>query len=327
MSQIHYLQRHPSVENIFAYNFLELIARICEHSWAEASRLLTDLTGEPIEIGFEISQFPGGESPVPDGSINQRSFKILVDAKADSGVSPDQLLRHAGSFGNETQKLLLLLTKDPIGYREGVIAGLIRASHPDVVFRSITFGAVCDALDDLFRERDIATAALADGYREQCDELNLFEESRPLLRVVPCGRNLWIYKKFGIYFQPSDRDYSPRGLVGLYADRKVQAILDVQSVFDVDLVQGRLTKRLHRGEGTDRFDASIRQIIEEARVSCGCEIATGTRFFCGEAFETDFRKSSPGGVLRAVFVNLCRPVGSFTDAGDVASKLTGLEWQ
>ena len=326
MPQIHYFQRHPSSENLFAYNFLELITRICDHSWAEASRLLADLTGEPIEIGLEISQFPGGESLLPDGSVTQRSFKILVDANVESGVSPDQLLRQAGSFGNEAQKLLLLLTKNPIGYQEGVIAGLIRASHPDVVFRSITFGAVCDALDDLFGERDIAMTALADGYREQCDELNLFEESRPLLRIVPCGRNLWIYKKFGIYFQPSDRGYSPRGLVGLYADRKVQAILDVQGVFDVDLVQGRVTRRIHQGDDTGRFDAGIRQIIEEARVSCGCEIATGTRFFCGEAFETDFRKSSSGGVLRTVFVNLCRLVGSFTDAGDVASKLSGREW-
>ena len=82
--------------------------------------------------------------------------------------------------------------------------------------------------------------------------------------------------------------------MGLYADRRVQAILDVRSVFDAQLADGRLTKKLVRGEDTDAFDSSLREVIETARASYGRDIGTGTRFFCGDVFDTDFRKSSPG---------------------------------
>ena len=326
MSMIHFFQRYSSLENTVTNNTLQLVARIYDYSAAAASKFLTDLTGESVEIGLEIAQQKSAKDSVPDGAIIQRSFKILIEAKVDAVTDPDQLLRHAGAFGAESQKLLLLLTKQPIGSAEGEISSLIGERYPDVVFKNVTYEAICEAAQGLFKEHEAPMRALVDDYVEYCNDADLFDQSRFLLRVVPCGQSIELNKKFGMYFHPSDRGYSRHALIGIYAEKSVQAILDVKSVFDVEFADGQLTKTLVEGADTDAFDSRLRDMIEEARVVCGYEVESGYRFFCGEAIATDFRKSSPGGVFGTRLLDLRDFLGSFTDAGDVAARLANSEW-
>ena len=114
MPNIHYFQRYSSHENTVTNNTLQLLARIYDYSPMKASLLLTDLIGESVEIGIEINQQERGQKSVPDGAIIQRSFKILIETKVDAGIGIDQLLRHTDSFSGETQKILLLLTRESI---------------------------------------------------------------------------------------------------------------------------------------------------------------------------------------------------------------------
>jgi hypothetical protein len=72
MPKIHHFQRYSSVENTVTNNTLQLLARIYANSTTQASQLLTELTGELIEIGIEINQQERAESSVPDGAIIQR---------------------------------------------------------------------------------------------------------------------------------------------------------------------------------------------------------------------------------------------------------------
>ncbi|MCL5736167.1 MAG: hypothetical protein M1274_11360 [Actinobacteria bacterium] len=331
MSRTHTFHTSFSLESSVADNTLQLIAGIYQYSAGAASRLLTDLIGEPVEIGLEFAQgakardSTGATGDSPDGSIIQRSFKILVEAKIDSRVSPTELLGHAGLFGGETRKILILLTKEPIGHQGSIISALMAENRPEVIFRNITFWGVCEAVQAVFGDDEPALVALAADYREYCDEMDLFGRSDPVIRIVPCGRSLGIIKRFGIYFQLSDRAYTPHGLVGLYADKRAQAILDVESILDVDLDGGQLKKRPQLGEDTEKFDSKIREIIEEARAS-GHDLSTGYRFLCGEVFETDFKKSSRGELMGTRFVNLREVVCDFTDAADLALKLKGREW-
>ena len=118
MSRIHYFQRYSSVENTVANNTLQLFGRIYEHSARAASRLLSELTGQAVYIGIEITQQNRATTSVPDGTLIQRSFKIAVEAKVDAPVDFDQLNRHASSFGTEALRILLLLTKAPLGNNE-----------------------------------------------------------------------------------------------------------------------------------------------------------------------------------------------------------------
>ena len=327
MSKIHYFQRYSSIENTVTNNTLQLLARIYDYSAVAASSFLTDITGEPIDIGIEIAQQERVGNAVPDGAIIQRSFKILIEAKVDASVDSDQLFRHAGTFGGESQKLLLLLTKQPIDRSEQETATRIRANYPDVIFKNITYETICNAVTGLFKAHEVTMMALIEDYIEYCNDANLFDQSRFLLRIVPCGQSVEINKKHGIYFHPSDRGYTQHAFVGIYANKTVQAILEVESVFDVVVTDGHLEKTLVQGEATDKYDTRLQEIIKDAKELCGYEIASGHRFFCGAVIDTDFRKSSFGGIQGARFVNLRELLGSFTDANDIALRLRKLEWK
>lgn len=215
MPKIHYFQRYSSVENTVTNNTLQLLARIYANSTTQASQILTELTGEPIEIGIEINQQERAESSVPDGAIIQRSFKILIESKVDSPTDIDQLLRHSDSFSDEEQKVLLLLTREAIGQKETVIRQAIVKRHPDIIFKNVTYKAICHAADALFREYEYDMRALIDDYIEYCNDVGLFDQSQFLMRVVPCGQSLELNRKYGIYFHPSDRGYTRHKYVGI----------------------------------------------------------------------------------------------------------------
>lgn len=327
MSKIHYFQRYSSVENTVTNNTLQLLARIYGYSPIVASKFLTDITGEPIDIGLEIHQQTRMGGSVPDGTILQRSFKILIEAKVDAPVDRDQLLRHASTFAGESQKLLLLLTKQPLSRSQEEVAYGIRDRFPGIVFKNITYEAICSALKGLFEPHEATMKDLAEDYVEYCNDANLFDQSRFLLRIVPCGRSVEINRKYGIYFQPSDRGYTEHAFIGIYANKSVQSILEIESAFDVELIGGRLEKVTIQGKPTNKYDTRLLGIIEAAKRVCGYEVGSGHRFFCGDMADTDYQKSSPGGIQGARFVNLREVLGTAIDSKDIASRLRKLTWE
>lgn len=296
MPKIHYFQRYSSVENTVTNNTLQLLARVYAHSTTQASQLLTELTGEPIEIGIEVNQQERGQGSVPDGAIIQRSFKILIESKVDSATDADQLLRHADSFSGEDQKVLLLLTREPIGKTEDDIRGQISAQHPNVIFKNVTYEGICRVIKTIFREYEYEMCALVDDYVEYCNDAGLFDQSRYLMRIVPCGQSLDINRKHGIYFHPSDRGYTQHQYVGIYKDKAVQVLWKIDSVFDIDYDGAQLNKTLIQGRDTDEYDGKLVSIIKDAETECGYEIASGHRFFCGTPIGTNYMKSSSGGI-------------------------------
>lgn len=328
MPKIHYFQRYSSVENTVTNNTLQLFARIYNYSTSQASKVLSEISGEPVEIGIEINQQERAKDSVPDGTIIQRSFKVLVEAKVDAEVDIDQLIRHAANFSNESQKILLLLTKQPVEKaEEDEISRKILAAHPGVIFKNITYEGVCKAIRGLFKDYEYEMYSLVEDYIEYCNDANLFDQSKFLMRILPCGESVEINKKYGIYFQPSDRGYTKHSFVGIYANKTVQSVWAIDSVFDIEFDGTKLKKNLIQGRTTNDYDEKIVGIIKDAKKVCGYNVEDDHRFFCGSPVETDYKKSSVGGIQGARFVNLRDVIGEFTDAKDVATKLRGKLWE
>ena len=328
MSKLHYFQRYSSVENTVTNNTLQLINRIYFHSSTKASLFLQDLTGETFDIGLSINQQEVGAGSVPDGSIQQASFKILLETKVDSAVNEDQLLRHAGQFSGESQKLLLLLTKGFIGdHSEQVLQRKIAEQNEGVTFKSVTYEDVCKAAERLFDTHEIEMRALIEDYVNYCAEMHLLDDSKRFMRIVPCGKSWRLNLKYSMYFQPSERGYRPHAFVGIYQDKTVRGLLQIDSVFDVTLEAGVLRKTLRQGRQTDDYDERIKAIIEEALPECGYELDIGNRFFCAaETVPIDYRKESFGGIFGARFVDLRDEIGVFSSVKEVAQKLSGKTW-
>jgi len=327
MSKIHYFQRYSSVENTVTNNTLQLLARIYDYSTTQASKFLSEITGESIEIGIEINQQGRAKGSIPDGAIIQRSFKVLIEAKVDAGVDTDQLIRHAENFSSESQKILLLLTKQTIGTDEETIRRKISEKHPGVVFKNITYEGICKAVTGLFKEYENDMSILVADYVEYCNDANLFDQSKYLLRILPCGESVEINKKYGVYFHPSDRGYTKHSFVGIYANKTVQSIWAIDSVFDIEFNGTSLNKSCVQGRNTSDYDDKLIGIIKDARTVCGYNIESGHRFFCGVPVETDYKKISPGGIQGARLVNLRDAIGEFSGVVDVAEKLRSKQWE
>ena len=152
------------------------------------------------------------------------------------------------------------------------------------------------------------------------------------MRIVPCGVSHKLNTKYGIYFYPSHRGYSPHAYIGIYAGKTVESMWRIRSVFDVELSPDGELKKEHRGgEKTNDFDNNLRCIIREALSECGYEIEAGHRFFCGKPFLTDFRKTSSGGIQGPRFLNIKEELKGLSvdldSPEDVANSLRGRAWQ
>ena len=336
MSNIHYFQRYATKENTVTNNTLLLLGRIYSYSNVQVSRLLTELTGESVEIGVEIKQQEGGRESIPDGTLIQRSIKIIIEAKVDSPPDDEQLLRHADRFSDESQKILFLLTRKPIEKDESdTIKRDIKRKDAGILFKNITYGDICTAVRALFKEHEHEMCDLVDDYEAYCSDMDLIDQSSFLMRIVPCGKSMDINKTHGIYFHSSDRSYRKHRYVGLYKAKAVQAILEIDSIFDVtyDKKKSRLNKEFVDGRKTSDYDDELISIIEAAKKECGYNIEKGRRFFCGKsAVETAYNKSSPGGIFGHRYVDLQKlgvidGDGKSATLSDIAQRLKDIEWE
>ncbi|HQS32985.1 hypothetical protein [Polaromonas sp.] len=332
MAKIHYFQRFSSKENTVTNNTLQLFARIYNHSHELASEFLSGLVEAEISIGLEIRQQQKMGDAIPDGTLVQRSFSIMIEAKVDAGVDEGQLLRHCQKFTTQEQQILLLLTKEHLQVTQlEKIRKNISEQSPKVIFRNITYGDICEACSGLFRDHELQMQALVEDYIEYCNDAKLFDQAPYLLRIVPCGVSLALNVKYGIYFHPSDRGYTRHRFEGIYAQKEVQFLIDIGcggSVFDIDFDGIKITdKKMVEGVKTDEYDKRIISMIQEAKLKCGYDIAKGHRFFCGKIIPTSFKKSTPNGIQGSRFIDLKKAIGSFSSLTDVAEKLKSATWK
>ncbi len=282
----------------------------------------------PISIGLEIQQQKRVGESIPDGTLVQRSFTVLIETKVDAAVEQAQLLRHSKIFTNEDQQILLLLTKQHVNALElAEINAKLAKESPRVIFRNITYGDICEACNGLFRDHELQMQALIEDYIDYCNEAELVDRSAHLLRIVPCGVSLSLNARHGIYFNPSSRGYSKHRFEGIYAQRRVQYVIDIGSVFDIEYDGVSLEKTLVDGKQTDKYDNKIISMITNAKIECGYEISKNHRFFCGEILPTCFEKSSPNGIQGSRLIDLKKVIGSFADFRDVATKLKAATWK
>ncbi|PXF31403.1 hypothetical protein WH50_10010 [Pokkaliibacter plantistimulans] len=225
-------------------------------------------------------------------------------------------------------QVLLLLTKSRISESEDeALRLMIKNEHPSVKFKNITYEEVCSACDGLFQEYEYQMNELVSDYKEYCNDVGLFDQTRKMLRIVPCGESININKEYGIYFQPSDRGYSNHRFVGIYKHKKVQAIWELDSVFDVIFIDGRFEKKLVSGRDTNDYDGKIRSVINAAKTECGYDVRTGHRFFCGTPKQTSFKKTSSFGIMGARILNLDNYIDKIDNVDEVAESLKSATWE
>jgi hypothetical protein len=277
-----------------------------------------------------VQQFGTAESVV-DGYLYQDALRIAIETKlrADS-FDLDQLQRHLSGFSHGQGGFLILLSPERarIG---GAAFDEFRASAAarGVSIAHITFHEVIKAARECLNDFDEEMQALINDYEAFCSEESLLPIDGWTLFVPPCGPSHSINIDNTLYFCPAAWTRRKARYLGIYYDKAVRQIGIVAKVVQCDVVNDVVEAT--KEPITPAEQARIVRAAKTAKAELGWEIDTGYQFFlCDELHETNFKKTTPGGIQGHRYFNLRDYLPDF-DQGQslegLANQLRDRKWE
>jgi hypothetical protein len=319
MSKVHYFQRYSQKENVVTNNTMQLLSRLYQHRSDRFECFLNELlsdSGLQFEVGpqFEQQRSKGKGSSVPDGVISQRSSKVLIETKLYDNYSKVQLRKHLDGFGKEELQVLLLINPNPVSqiFNNKVAAevqAFNAANGTQIRYCSVTFKMIVDTFSSVLLDYDFELKEMLEDYREYCQSSRLISRSEFTMRALLASGSLKNNLKHHIYFDPSDRGYSPHRYIGLYHAKSIRAVGMVTKIVHADFdSSSKKLLNIRQVEGdpiNSNEEQRIIDIILSIKVDKGWNIETGHKFFLAEKFiETTFKKETKFPLQGAKFFDL-----------------------
>ncbi len=190
--KIHYFQRYHEKENVATANTMLLLSRLYSYSSAKFFRLLKSEyffdSFEP-EIVFTLQE--RSKDSIPDATITQESFKIVVETKMYDWFYDDQLKRHLESFGDEKYKVMItlapeLMDKDKKERFDNELKKYNEQLNQPIAHINTTFEKLANAVADVLDDRDYEMQDVLEDYQNYCykDELIPVSDSWKYMRVI-----------------------------------------------------------------------------------------------------------------------------------------------
>ncbi|GAA0469425.1 hypothetical protein [Alkalibacillus silvisoli] len=340
MSEIHYFPRYSQKENMTTNNTLLLFRQLYYNSQEKFMNFIrATLQQEDLETMAEFKQqkkAPSGS--IPDGLIEQSSFKFVIETKLYGQEQIGQIRNHLFSFENEEQQVLILINKELIsnGFEEGVSKVIDEHNEQhgtNIQLATTTFKEICQEFRGVIQPYDLEMQALIDDYEKFCYESKLIDNSDSKIRVVLTGKTLKQNKQYNLYFNPKSRGYQNSKYIGLYKNKAVRAIGEpttiVDTRYDPEADELEIISVIN-GHITEEMKERIKAVNLEAKEQYGYPATEERRFFFVDQFyETNYRKQSKGGLPGTRYIDL----GEFGDEYDtdmtaeqIAELLEGKEW-
>lgn len=340
MSSIHYFQRYHQKENVATNNTLLLFSRLYNESPNKFIDFINLLFEEKLNNQLELINFEqqkkNGNS-IPDGSITQNSFKVVIETKMGSAknFNNNQLLNHLNSFNNENQKILLTLS--PTKMKDDQFENLskiIKDKDNTINLINTTFKHIVSAFRDTINEYDTTLIAIIDDYEEYCRNSNLIKDNVSRLRIVPCGKSHALNMKYGIYYMPSFRNVSEHGYIGIYFNKEVIGIGKINKRVNIT-VENRKIIKSNESLSKDELNR-IQNIINDSYTKLGWDLGRCEHEYTivDQFYETNYKKISSGGIQGHRFQNLkdilkehLDKKGKLPTTETIANLLSKKEWK
>ncbi len=300
--QIHYFQRYHEKENVATANTMLLLSRLYSYSSDKFYRFLKSeyfFDQFNPEVVFNLQE--RSTDSVPDASITQNSFKIVVETKMFDWFYEDQLLRHLNSFGDENCKVMITLAPELMD--EGKKAAFEKKlkeynekqTH-QIVHINTTFEKMANAISDILDDRDYEMQDVLNDYLNYCynDGLIPVSDSWKYMRVQLAGRTLGFNISENVYYDNAERGFRAHDFLGLYNNKSVRAV-------------GKVIARITAIETEDgvKYNAEFGDLTDERKKAIAKSMANGDAngydlrhikhryFFVDKFYETDFKKTTP----------------------------------
>ena len=336
MSSIHYFQRYSQPENVATNNTLLLLSRLYQDSPIKFNGFLNDLFDDyDLESGIQFFQQRKGTNSIPDGSLSQVSFKVIIETKLHKHFSVNQLIEHLNGFGNEENMILLSLSpKEPDkGLKDEIrnkVSKYNTKNNKSIRYIPTTFQKIVDKFNNSINDYDIELLNILNDYEAYCiqDKL-IIDES--LMRVVTCGWTLEENFQYNIYYDPANRGYSEHNYIGIYSNKAVRGIGKINNIITADKISNDQLKIIESTTTvTKQQEEDILGVMEAARHNNNWDITKEHKFFCVDKFyPTLFKKNSKYPLQGTKFFNLKNRlnVSKLPDVEEIAQLLRAIDWE
>ena len=336
--KIHYFQRYHSKENVATANTMLLLSRLYSYSPNKFFLLLkTEFFSDDFkpEIEFELQK--KSENSIPDATITQGGFKIVVETKLSDWFYSDQLLRHLESFNDEKCKVMITLAPEPMADEklskfQSVLKEYNTGKSSPVIHINTTFENLANAINKVIDDRDYEMQEILDDYLDYCytDELITVSDAWKIMRVRLAGTTFDFNMREGVYYDSAEHGFRPHDYLGLYRNKSVRAIGKVCArIVAIPTAQG-MEYDVEYGELTDERKQKIHNAIKDA-VAYGYDLSSIKHryFFVDQFYETDFKKSTlyPPRGTRIFDLSAILEMSELPSSEEIAELLKNKTWE
>lgn len=334
--KIHYFQRYHSKENVATANTMLLLSRLYSYSSDKFFRFLkSEYFSDRFEPEIVFTLQEKSEESVPDATITQEGFKIVVETKMSDWFHSDQLLRHLKSFKEERNKVLItiapeLMAKDKKAKFEEQLREYNENHDYPVIHINTTFELLAEAVQGVIDDRDYEMQDVLDDYLNYCynDSLILVPDSWKWMRVQLAGTTFDFNIRQKLYYDDIDRGFRAHDYLGLYKEKSVRAIGRITDIITAVLEEdGEITYSVEKGGIDDNKKRDIAIAIEDGK-NYGYSLTKTRFFFVDKFYETDFRKTTPRAPMGSRVFDLTQVMGvsELPDTSVIAEKLKSITW-
>ncbi|MEC1158099.1 hypothetical protein [Cytobacillus horneckiae] len=298
--KIHYFQRYHEKENVATANTMLLLSRLYSYSSDKFFRFLkSEFFSDSFEPEIVFNLQEKSVESIPDATITQESFKIVVETKMSDWFYTDQLLRHLKSFSDEKYKVMITLAPElmksekKIEFEEHLKAYNASQTYP-VMHVNTTFEEIIDAIRDVIDDRDYEMQEVLDDYLNYCynDKLIIVSDSWKRMRVQLAGITFNFNVSENLYYDNIERGFSAHDYLGLYKEKSVRAVGKISAIITAVTTEDGIEYKAELGELSDDRKQQICKAIEDGR-NYGYVLSANRYFFVDKFYETDFKKITP----------------------------------
>ncbi|HRP11339.1 MAG TPA: hypothetical protein PLK37_09925 [Terricaulis sp.] len=308
-SGISFFQRYSQPENHVTNNTALLLRHIYQASPFKLQAILNKIVdSEAISVGPTFLQQERRINSVPDASITQRNWRVIVETKIGPHLDDEQIERHMSALreGDGDVFVIGLTTQSPSADRLASIAARAQRHHVSFAWRS--FEELCDIIDQECLSHEVALREVVEDYRAFLDSLDLLDTPSDRIYVVPCGASYDDNERFRLYYHPPERKYRPFKYLGLYRQRCVSLVGEVEAIAVCNFATGTLDANVEKGPLTHEHRERIIAAIE---ATAYYDLREPTRFFLANALApVDIRKVSRGGIMGPRYLSVAELTGS-----------------
>ena len=333
--KIHYFQRYHDKENMATANTKLLLSRL--YSTDKFFRFLKSQYFSDSfnpEIIFTLQE-KSAES-VPDATITQESFKIVVETKMSDWFYEDQLMRHLKSFSDEKYKVMITLAPELMAKEKKEVFDKKlkeyneQLNHP-IIHINTTFEEMATAVSDVLDVRDYDMQDVLDDYLNYCynDGLIPVSDSWKYMRMQLASTTLDFNIGANVYYENAERGFRAHDTLGLYKNKSVRAI-------------GKVIARITAVENEEgvKYNAEFGDLTEERKATIEKAMVDGDShgydlrviehryFFVEKFYETDFKKVTPRAPMGTRIFDLTQILGTenIPDTEQLAEVLKNESW-